>query len=357
MFHNQSPPRRRGFAWFKTLVILIVIGLVAGLGGTMYLRGWFADNLKPVSDSKQEIVVTIPSGASLDEIAAVLKDKQLIRNRDAFERYVSNKELGDKLKAGTYRLQPSLSVAEIVGALTDGKIASDLVTILPARRLDQIAKDLQLAGYSEADVKAALEPSQYSKHPALTDKPVNATLEGYLYPESFLKTDATKASTIITLSLDEMQKRLTPDIRAGITRQGLTLHEGITLASIIEKEVNLKEDRKMVAQVFLLRYKKGMQLGSDVTFFYAAATTGQKPTPDLDSPYNTRRYSGLPPGPISNVSDASLEAVSTPASGDYVYFVSGDDGKTYFSRTQAEHEALAKQHCKKLCELPDTVLE
>jgi UPF0755 protein len=93
-----------------------------------------------------------------------------------------------------------------------------------------------------------------------------------------------------------------------------------------------------------------MVLGSDVTFIYAAAITGQPATPGLDSPYNTRKYGGLPPGPISNFNITALQAVANPTSTDYVYFVAGDDGKTYFSRTEAEHQALTRQHCIKLCE-------
>ena len=92
-----------------------------------------------------------------------------------------------------------------------------------------------------------------------------------------------------------------------------------------------------------------MALGSDVTYRYAAVLTGQEPTPFIDSPYNTRKYPGLPPGPISNVSKVSLDAVANPTASDYLFFVAGDDGVTYYSKTAAEHEALAKEHCKKLC--------
>jgi UPF0755 protein len=127
------------------------------------------------------------------------------------------------------------------------------------------------------------------------------------------------------------------------------VRQAITLASIVEKEVSNGNDRRQVAQVFLLRLQKKMVLGSDVTYIYAAAITGQTASPDLDSPYNTRKYLGLPPGPISNVSDSSLDAVAYPADGDYLYFVAGDDGKTYFSHTEAEHERLAAEHCIKLC--------
>jgi UPF0755 protein len=92
-----------------------------------------------------------------------------------------------------------------------------------------------------------------------------------------------------------------------------------------------------------------MALGSDVTYRYAAIITGQEPSPFIDSRYNTRKYAGLPPGPISNISANSLNAVANPSPNDYLFFVAGDDGKTYYSKTQAEHEALAEQYCKVLC--------
>ena len=146
-----------------------------------------------------------------------------------------------------------------------------------------------------------------------------------------------------------MKKRLTPDVRAAFTKKGFTVHQGVILASIVEQEVSNTTDRPVVAQVFLKRLQDGMQLGSDVTAFYGAIIAGKAPSVNYDSPYNTRIHDGMPPGPISNVSTSSLQAVATPANTDYVYFVAGDDGKTYFSHTLDEHEALTEQHCKKLC--------
>ena len=128
------------------------------------------------------------------------------------------------------------------------------------------------------------------------------------------------------------------------------MHEGVILASIIEQEVSSDSDRPIVAQVFLTRHKIGMQLGSDVTAFYGAYIAGVEPTVSYDSPYNTRLHSGMPPGPISNVSKSSLHAVASPANTDYLYFVAGDDGKTYFSHTLDMHQELTRQHCKTLCQ-------
>ena len=130
---------------------------------------------------------------------------------------------------------------------------------------------------------------------------------------------------MVTLALDELQSKLTPEIRAGFVRQGLTVHQAIIVASIVEQEVSNVSDRSKVAQVFLKRYKENMPLGSDVTAYYGALLAGKKPSVLYKSAYNTHNVTGLPPGPISNVSESSLKAVSSPADSDYLYFVSGDD--------------------------------
>jgi UPF0755 protein len=323
------------------------VGLLLTVG---FIRHNYYENLKPVSNSQKSQLVTVESGATAAGIAVKLKKAGVIRQTWAFEWYVRNHNLRDKLQAGSYYLQPSQSVADIADILTKGKVATDLFTILPGKRIDQIKAAMVNAGFKPDEVEQAFNPELYKNHPALVDKPAGASLEGYLYPESFQKQPDTKPSTIITASLNEMQKRLTPDVRAAYAREGLTTHQGIILASIVEQEVSNSADRPTVAQVFFKRLQNNMQLGSDVTAFYGAIMAGKAPSVSYDSPYNTRIHAGLPPGPISNVTVSSLQAVAAPSSTDYVYFVAGDDGKTYFSHTLAEHEDLTKQHCKKLCE-------
>jgi len=334
-------------------IFLIIVGAVLLLliASAVIVRQSYNENLKPVSSEKAGKVVTIPTGSTTAAIADALKAKGVIRSDWAFEWYVRNHELRDELKAGTYLISPSQSVPEIVDTLVDGKVATDLVVILPAQRLDQIRASFIKNGFSEQEVDTALNPALYKGHPALRDKPEGASLEGYLYPESFQKTGETKVSDIVRLSLDEMNARLTSDIRSSISKQGLTIHQAVILASMVEQEVGDRNaaDRPQVAQVFLKRYKQGMQLGSDVTAFYGAAIAGQPKSVNYDSPYNTRMHDGLPIGPIGNVSESSLKAVAFPAQTDWLYFVAGDDGKTYFSKTLSEHESLVEQHCKKLC--------
>jgi len=338
-------------SWKQALIISGVVVLLALVTGAVLVRRAYYRNLEPASASQRVVLFTVPKGASVPEVAGSLKEKGLIRSTWAFEWYFRTNNLQQYLQAGTYSLRPSLNVSEIADVLTQGKIATDLVTIVPGARLDQIRQSLiEKYGFSQADVDEALKPEHYANHPALVDKPVGANLEGYLYPESFQKTADTNPQTIITASLDQMQKHLTPDLRAGIVRQGLTVHQGVILASIIEQEVSNPEDKKTVAQVFLRRLREDRLLESDATASYGAILAGQDASSRFDSAYNTYTHPGLTPTPISNVNSSSLEAVANPSNTDYLYFVAGDDGKTYFSRTLKEHEALTRQHCTRLCQ-------
>ena len=336
--------------WPKRLLWIGAVIVVVGLAATIIVRHTYFAGLKPVQANSESVqLVTVERGATVDAIGEQLKEAGLIRSPWAFRLYVSSKNVRTALQAGTYSFSPSQSVAQIVAQLTHGKVATDLVTIVPGQRLQQIRTTLINYGFSEAAVDAALDPAAYSGDPALVDKPAGANLEGYIYPESYQKDAATKPQEIIEQSLKEMSKKLTPDVRAAFASQGLSTYEAIIVASIVEKEVSRAEDRAQVAQVFLTRLKIGMALGSDVTAFYGSLVAGQRASVAYDSPYNTRLHPGLPPTPISNVTTSSLQAVAHPAATDWLYFVSGDDGVTHFAHTLAEHEANAARYCHKLC--------
>lgn len=324
-------------------VAFLIIGLLAG-------KGIYVSNLQPVSPSQHSVIVTIEPGSSVGDIANQLEEKGLIRAAWAFQWYVRSSNSGAALQAGSYNLRPSLSVKDIVSQMTQGDVNRNLFTILPGQRLDQIRSALvNNAGFSEQEVDAALKPENYADEPALKDKPAFANLEGYLYPDSYEKTDQTTAESLIRAALQETNTYLTEDIKQGFKQQGLTVHEGVTLASIVHQEVSDPGDMKVVAQVFLSRLDQDIALQSDVTALYGALKAGQPASLTYESDYNSYINKGLPPGPISNINQAALQAVATPASTDFLYFVAGDDGKTYFSRTVEEHERLTEQHCTKLC--------
>ncbi len=349
MNNYQANPRKRKFKIFMTIFIVFVILLA---GGIVAVRQVYTSNLQAVSNSEEVTVITIESGSSTKEIALILEEKGIVKKSWAFEWYVRNNNKRELLKAGTYALRPSMDVPEIVNVITKGDVATELVTILPGQRLDQIRSSLINDGFTPDAVDKALDPKLYEGHPALVDKPREASLEGYIYPESFQRTADTTPTQIITSSLDELSKQLTPSLRSAINKQGLTIHEGVILASIIEQEVGNMDDKAKVAQVFLKRRSIGMMLGSDPTAFYGAIKDGSSDTNNVfyDSPYNTRIYEGFPPGPISNVSVSSLQAIAKPANTDFLFFVAGDDGTTHFSKTVEEHEALTRKYCTVLCQ-------
>jgi UPF0755 protein len=346
MKYTSQPPKRR---WPRRVIVLLVAGIILIGGATVGVRYAYDKNLQALGTNSEARLITVEPGASVDEIAAILQKEKVIRSSWAFRLYVSSKEVGKDLKAGSYELAATQSVPEIVSQLTRGKVATNLVTLLPGRRIDQLRTTLVQDGFKEADVDKALHPQNYPGHPALVDKPAGVSLEGYLYPDSYQKTASTDAETIITGALDLMNDYLTPDLRSAFAKQGLSTYHAITLASIVEKEVPRQQDREQVAQIFLSRLRIGMKLQSDATASYGAVLAGEKPSSTYDSPYNTYSHAGLPPTPISNVTISSLKAVAYPAATDWLYFVSGDDSTTHFSKTLAEHEAKVRQYCTKLC--------
>jgi UPF0755 protein len=342
---NNKPKNR----WRRIAVISLIIIAALVSAALIGARIWYDQNLKPLTTESRIITVEIPFNSSVSSISKLLKTKGVIRNTRVFEIYVRNHGYSDDLLAGVYDFNSGYSIAKNVEILVKGQEASELFTIAPGLRLDQIKTRFIKAGFSEAEVDAALEPTQYEGHQALVSKPKGDSLEGYLYPESFQRTSATTASSLVRLSLDEMAKHLTPDRIEAFSRQGLSPHDAVTIASIIEKEVHLAEDRLVVAQIFLKRLKDGIALGSDVTYEYAAAVHGGIAWPGLEDPYNTRLYIGLPPGPIANFDDTALEAVAHPANTDYLFFLSGDDDKTYYGKTLAEHDQNIREHCQQKC--------
>lgn len=345
-YYSVHKPSKKRLRRLGLVLAVILVGLFIL---TLYIRHIYLVNLKPVSNSQQSQLITIKSGDSLPKIASTLKGAGIIKSNWAFEWYVKNDSFArDDLQAGTYSFRPSQSVQGIVIQLTYGRIATNLVTILPGQRLDQVEKALVHDGFSQSSVTTALNPSIYH-YPMLSGLPAGADLEGFLYPDSFDKTTTTQVGTIINESLGEMQSKLTPSIVAGFVKQGLSVYQGIILASIVEQEVSNPADKPIVAQVFLSRFHSGMNLGSDVTAYYGAIIAGQAPSVNYNSPYNTRLNPGLPPGPISNISESSLQAVANPANTSYLYFVTGDNGTTYFSQTLDEHNQQVQQYCHSLC--------
>ncbi len=330
----------------RRAVVQILAGAVLLLVG---LGVWYGFQLKPlISDKSHLVAVKVEPGMTPSAIGQLLADKAIIRSSLAFDIYTRLSGERGSLQAGSYRLSPAESTPEIVKHLVNGRVDTFNMTFLPGATLSQDRKVLLSAGFSTHDVDTAL--AQTYDSPLFDGKPASADLEGYIYGQTYQFNVGATVQDILRYTFKQFYADLVDNnLIAGIKQHGLTLFQGITLASIIQKEASDKTDQAQVAQVFYSRLQIGMPLGSDVTYQYIADKTGVARDTNLDSPYNTRRYTGLPPGPISNPGLAALEAVAHPASGDYLYFLNGDDNVMYYAHTSAEHEANIKDHCQVKC--------
>lgn len=347
VFFGKNKRKRR----LPKRIWLLLAGLIVLIvAGVFFSRHVYNLDLQSVNDNPKTQIFTVEKDSSVKQISSDLQKEHLIRSAWAFQLYIHSKELGNQLQAGTYALSPSQDMASIITTMTKGRVTTMLVTIFPGDRIDQVRTNFINDGFSVASVDQALDPSQYDDLPALAFKPANVTtLEGLLWPDSFQKDGTTPPSYIIRESLEEMEQHLTPDVQAAFAAEGLTTYQGLTLASIVEQEVNKPSDQTQAAQVFIKRLKTGMMLGSDVTANYGAIEAGLPPSLSYNSPYNTLQHTGLPPTPISTVDVNSLAAAAQPAATDWLYFVTGDDGVTHFSSTLQDHQALTAKYCHKLC--------
>jgi UPF0755 protein len=323
---------------FVVIIAVIIAGLVIA-----------KRELNPVSkDTTKLIKVTINSGTTPSAIGDLLQKDGIIKSSFAFIMYTRISGTENKLQAGTYRLSPGETTQEIVKHLVNGTVDQFSITFLPGATEAMDRQVLINAGYSTSDVDTALGAT-YSGS-LFTDKPAGTDLEGYIYGETYDFNSGATVQDILQRTFDEFETVVTQNnLVAGFAKQGLNLYQGITLASIIQREVSSASDQKQVAQVFYLRLAMNIPLGSDVTYIYGASLLGVAATPTLDSPYNTRINTGLPPGPIATPGLSALQATASPASGSYLYFLSGDDGKTYFATTEAQHEANIANYCKVKC--------
>lgn len=352
---DELRPRRRRWPW---VVVVLVIAMMAVAGGAV---AWYHSALQPAATGDVELrEVTIASGSTPRAIAEQLQTEGVIRSSLAFTIHTRLEGAESSLQAGSFRLSPSDSTPAIVKHLTAGKAAHFTITFYPGATLfdptdiaDNKRTDvytmLRRAGYSDAEVRTGLD-KQY-EHPLFAGKPAEATLEGYVFGETYQFDASATVEQVLMHTFDVFYQRIqATDIAARLTEHDMTLYQAITLASIIEREVSGQlEDQRIVSQIFHKRLRLGEPLGADATFMYVAQQRNVTPTITIDSPYNTRINTGLPPGPIASPDIVALQAAVTPADTDYLFFVSGDDGRNHFARTQAEHEANTRQYCTTLC--------
>ncbi|AWB47013.1 endolytic transglycosylase MltG [Paenibacillus sp. CAA11] len=334
-------------------VLITLLVIAGGIIGYTYV------NLQPVKPSDEKVKFTIEPGTGTSGIADLLEDKGLIRNALLFKGYLKLKSEGGHFQAGVYELNPGMTYQEIIQKLNKGDVVKDEMvrfTIPEGYTVKQMAEKLSAEGIVNADefLKLAKNPTGIQSGLLSSipqDSKVMYRLEGYLFPETYELKKGSTASDIIARMLDETEKKLStiPDYQAKLKRQGLSLNELMTVASLVEREVVVDQERPLVAGVIYNRIKQDMKLEIDATVQYLL----EKPKERLlnsdlrkvDSPYNSYLYKGLPPGPIASPSLKSIEAALTPESSDYLFYVTKKDGSQehLFARTFAEHEANIKK--------------
>ena len=354
-------PKKRTYNKIIFWTIGIIVIIIFGIAASIFV--WYNVQLNPVSNDKGLLKkVTITPLSTSSQISKELEKQSIIRSATAFDIYVRLNCKNNVLQAGTYRLSPSDNSQQIVEHFIKGSVDTFNITFYPGATLTDtttksdskkfdVTSVLKKAGFSDKEISSALEKNYDS--PLFANKPSGTSLEGYIYGETYNFNTGSTAEDILKRTFDDFYKVVQKNkLVEGFASHGLNLYQGITLASIIQREANSPQDQKQVAQVFYSRLAADMALGSDVTYQYIADKTGVARDTNLDSPYNTRRYPGLPPGPISVPGLTALLAAANPASGDYLYFLSGDDDVTYFAKTNAEHEANISDHCKVKCSTP-----
>lgn len=354
---DQSEPNglevdknKRPKKWLYISLVLYVFMAVATLVAAVGAYAWYQGQLQAVDPNniKKQIVIIEP-GESTSGVAKTLYDNQLIRSEQIFMVYARLNSF--TAQAGAYMVSPSQDLPAIAKKFSTGETDSFDLNISPGLTIEQIKAALVKSGFNSDEVEAAF--ARDYDIDVLDSRPAGASLEGYIMGFAQKFSVDSKPEDIVRTAIENLDSYIKQhDLERIYKSQGLDLYEALTLASIVQKEVAHPDDMAHVAQVFHLRLKKDMPLGSDPTFIYGARLLGVPPSTDLDSPYNTRIHKGLTPTPIANPSEAVLYALAHPTNTEDLFFVAGDDGKTRFSKTNAEHERLTRKYCHKNCLLP-----
>ena len=296
------------------------------------------------------VTVPILVGESPEEIGKRLEDAGVIDSSLHFRVLVSLLGYNRQLQAGDYELNRNMSTLAALRRIRDGIVSPLQVTIPEGLRREEVAAILEKASVVESStfLRAAVAPYDFT---FLDEVPSGASLEGYLFPATYFLRRDMDPREVVERFLQAFDQRLSPDLREEATGSGLSLHDIVTIASIVEREAVLAEERSIIAQVFLDRLRAGIRLDADPTVQYSVANDPRNVdrfgywkealTEEdlfLNSPYNTYQVNGLPPGPIANPGIASIEAVIRPAETNYLYFVAKGDGSHAFAETIDDHQ-------------------
>jgi UPF0755 protein len=297
--------------------------------------------------SAAEVFVEIPEGSGTASIARRLIEAGVVRNETLFRAAVWAGGAGRRLQAGEYRFDRAASPREVVDRIARGDVHLRSITFREGLTIRQMAALFAEKGFgpAQAFLTAASSPERIrALDPAASD------LEGYLFPDTYALPRNATADALVDRMVAQARKALSPELLARAGERGLSVRELVTLASLVEKETGTPEERRLVAAVYSNRLRIGMGLQCDPTVIYALERSGRydgnlrRADLSIDSPYNTYRYAGLPPGPIAAPGRASLDAAASPADVPFLYFVSRNDGSHAFASTLDEHNRNVQQY-------------
>jgi len=329
----------------RVAAVVILIALAALAGGALWLYTSVDRPYKGYDAPEQ--FVEIPQGSGPAAIGRRLVDAQVVQSRLIFRLALWLTGDGRRLQAGEYKFDVPISARQAIEKIAKGEVYVQPITFPEGLTIKQMAALYESRGFGTADafIKAA-------RNTALASDldPTAGDLEGYLFPDTYTLARKATADQLVARMVEEFQKALTPEIRQQASARGLDIHKLVTLASIVEKETGRPDERPIIAAVYSNRLKIGMGLQCDPTVIYAldrlGRYTGNLTRADLqfDSPYNTYRYAGLPPGPIASPGRAALEAAANPQPVPYLYFVSRNDGSHAFATTLDEHNRNVQEY-------------
>jgi UPF0755 protein len=328
----------------RFLALLVVLVCAAGAAAAWV----FAGTRRPYrAYTGEEQFVDIKPGTSTRAIGERLVEAGVVRDQVTFRLALWMSGRATHLKAGEYRFTEAATPGDVIGKLARGDVFVIPVTFPEGLTIAEMARIVEARGFGPASafVEAARDGSLvHAVDPAARD------LEGYLFPETYALSRHADAARIVRLMAEAFDRALSPDLRTTARERGLSIRQVVTLASIVEKETARPEERPLVASVYENRLRIGMALQCDPTVIYALEQVGRyhgnlhHDDLSFDSPYNTYRYPGLPPGPIAAPGRASIDAVLHPAESEFLYFVSRNDGTHVFAATLDEHNRNVQKY-------------
>lgn len=323
--------RKRRMGGFVKVLIILLVALLIGFLAFRFMKNMMSSEEEPVNLTGQTVTITIPEGATTREIARILKENKLIKNEFLFRLSSKMDGFDGKYQQGTYEVDTGLTKTQIMELLQTGSVMNrKKVTIPEGYTVKQIAEQAAAAEVCSIDEFINECNTGTFDYEFLQNLPEREyRLEGYLFPSTYFLSDEMTAHDLIEMMLDRFDQTY-QKYKSDIEASGHTLDEIVTVASMVEKEIVLDEERPRAAGVIYNRLKQGMSLGIDATVLYAVGKTGGELTQEdlnTDSPYNTRKNTGLPLGPISNPGEPSFEAAVKPESHNYLYYVLEAQGK------------------------------